>query len=478
MNNRVLTGEEAKRAILTGAQKLYDAVKSTYGPSSGNVGIVNDNGLYTVTHDGVSVARSVNLKSPESAGADIIRQTASNMDNDQGDGTTTVTILAYAILQASMDLIDLGVSPREIKQKLESDKSIVLNELEKLGVDKVDQDMIIQVATISSGDKYIGTLVGETTHSIGEHGAILIDDSPNQDTYITRSEGYTLNTGYASPYFAKGGAVLEEPQIIIVDNLKSKEDIIPILQQSKETPTLVIAKEIDLPGLQPAITAKINNIADIVVIKAPGFGDTQNATLEDIKSIKDSVLSISVSDAKTVITHKADTKDRVKELTAQLANTASSYEKNQIESRIASLKGIVATIHVGGVSEIEIEEKKFRVEDAIKASRAALSGIVPGGATTPLHLASKLEDGVLKEALKRPIEVLFSNSNISKDKIAECDYNKGFDVTNPTKPIDLIKAGIVEPKNTIKKAIDNAVSVAGTAMTMQALIVPEEKDES
>ncbi len=527
MAKKVFYDEEARKRVLAGAEILYSAVKTTMGPKGRNVVIGKGYGGPTVTHDGVTVAKGVDIDDKDDAtlgykvGAELIKQAASKMNDVAGDGTTTVTVLTYHILSEANRLISAGHSPMELRKGLEKAAEDVISKLKKTSKDvKGDKKQVAEVATISAGDKEIGDLIAEVIEAVGKDGVVTVEEGQSLSLESEIVEGFTFDKGYVSPYMvsdtARMEAVVDKPAIVITDKkISSVQEFLPILEKLAQTgkkDVIIIADDVEGEVLGTLILNKLKGALNAVAVKAPAFGDRRKDVLGDIAILTGGrVISEDTGDtfenveldvigsARKVIVTKDETtiiegvgsaaavKTRINEINAQAQSASSDYDRDNLNKRKASLSGKVAVIKVGGATETEIEEKKFRVDDAVAAVKAALDeGIVPGGGVTLVNLSDgvaisdndELRYGkqLLKDALLKPFYELMTNSGLNPDEWLPKlrDHQKvgfGVDVTSPNKIVDMVSQGIIDPTRVTKEAIQNSVSIAGTAMTMGALVV-------
>lgn len=538
MANKVFYDEDARRRVLEGARILYEAVKTTMGPKGRNVVIDKSYGNPTVTHDGVTVAKGVEIEDKDDetlgykVGAELIKQAANKMNDVAGDGTTTVTVLTYHILNEANKLIAAGHNPMQLRKGLEAAARDVLQQLEKLSEDiKADKKRVAEVATISAGDKEVGKLIAEVIDNVGKDGVVTVEEGQSLELEQEVVEGFTMDRGFVSPFMAtdttRMEAVVDKPAIVITDKkIGSAQEFLPVLEQLAQAgkkDVLIIAEDVENEALGVLILNKLKGVLNAVAVKAPSFGDRRKETLEDIAVLTggqviseergDSFESVDgsyIGSARKVIVTKDDTtiiegagkasdlKTRIAQISTQEANATSDYDRDGYNERRAALQGKVAVIKVGGATETEIEEKKFRVDDAVAATKAALEeGIVPGGGVTLVNLAEAIkqdqkliigEDGVafnngkflLKRALEHPFRILLTNAGLNAEEWLPQVKNakgKGVNVNEPTKLVDLKASGIVDPKRVTREVIQNAVSIAGTAMTMGALVAEVPKEE-
>jgi chaperonin GroEL len=530
MGKKVFYDDDARRRVLAGAQVLYDAVKTTMGPKGRNVVISKSYGNPTVTHDGVTVAKGVDLDDVDDetlgykVGAELIKQAANKMNDVAGDGTTTVTILTYHILNEANKLIAAGHSPMLLRKGLESAAHDVLAKLGGLSEAVAGKKTrVAEVASISAGDAEIGNLIAEVMESVGKDGVVTVEEGQGLALESEVVEGFTMDRGYVSPYMVTDAsrmeAVYEKPAILITDKkISSVQDFLPILEklaQAGKKDLVIIAEDVDGEALTTLVLNKLKGVFNTVAVKAPSFGDRRKEILEDIAILTggdvitegrghtfENAEMTMVGTARKVLVTKDDTtiiegagsvtevKARITQINKQADSATSEYDKENLEKRRAALSGKVAVIKVGGATETEIEEKKFRVDDAVHAVKAAMDeGIVAGGGVTFIDLSGAINtEGndsvaagkqILKSSLEQPFRILLTNAGINADewlpKVKTAKGGQGVDVNNPSKLLDLKTAGIVDPARVAKEAIQNAVSIAGTAMTMGALVaeIPE-----
>lgn len=534
MAKRVFYDDDARQRVMGGAKALYDAVKVTYGPKGRNVVIAKGYGGPTVTHDGVTVAESVDLPENDDetlgykVGAELIKQAASKLNKVAGDGTTTVTVLTYSILKEANRLIAAGHNPQELRKGIEAAGAEVAKRLDSLA-ESVEgkSDRVAEVATISAGDKKIGELISGVIEKVGKEGVVTVEASQGLELEAEVVEGFSLDRGFVSQFFvtdvSRQEAVYEKPAIVITDKkVSSVAEFLPMLEklaQAGKKDVVLIADEVEGEALSILVLNKLKGVFNTVAIKAPAFGDRRKEILQDIATLTgatvvsdDQALSFEtvglevIGSARKVIVGKdsttiiegagkvSDVKARIAQILSQAENASSEYDKEQYEKRAAALSGKVAVIKVGGATETEIDEKKFRVDDAVAATKAALAeGIVAGGGVTLVNLATSLViDGsdstsagrqILKDALKQPFLQIMENAGLnSAALLAQVETGKpgfGIDVMAPEKGlIDVKKAGVIDPARVTKEAVLNAVSIASTAATMGALVVEiPEKEE-
>jgi chaperonin GroEL len=532
MAKKVFYDDDARRRVLGGAEVLYNAVKTTMGPKGRNVVISKSFGSPTVTHDGVTVAKGVELADVDDetlgykVGAELIKQAASKMNDVAGDGTTTVTVLTYHILNEANKLIAAGHNPMQLRKGLEAAAHDVLVKLGGLAENiQGKKGRVAEVATISAGDAEIGQLITDVIEKVGKDGVVTVEEGQGLALEAEVVEGFTFDRGFVSPYMvtdtARMEAVYDKPAVVITDKkIGSVQEFLPLLEklaQAGKKDLVLIAEDVEGEALGTLILNRLKGVFNTVAIKAPAFGDRRKDILNDIAILtggevitEDRGMTFEnvgldvVGSARRVIVNKdettiiegggavAEVNARIKQIAAQADAATSEYDKENLEKRRAALSGKVAVIKVGGATETEIEEKKFRVDDAVHAVKAALAeGIVPGGGVTLINLANGVEakgaDSVaagaqlLKNALEQPFRILLTNAGLNPDewlpKVKAGKPGHGVDVNNPTGLVDLKASGVVDPVRVTKEALQNAVSIAGTAMTMGALVsdVPEPK---
>ena len=527
MAKKIYYESEAREKVLSGAKQLYDAVKVTFGPKGKNVIVEKEYGAPVITHDGVTVAEAVELPSKddslgEAVGAKLIKAAAQKLNKVAGDGTTTVTVLTYNILNEANKLIAAGVNPMELRRGIEKAGAEIVAEIEK-SAEKIEGDSkkVAEVATISAGDSEIGELIAEVISKIGKDGVVTVEAGQGLEMEQEIVEGFSYDKGYSSAFFItdvnRQEAVFEKPLVLVTENkISAANDILPLLEkcaQAGKKDLVIIAEEVEGEALSLLVLNKLKGVFNSLVLKAPSFGDRRKEIMEDIAILTDATVVsadkglkleevglevlgsaskvIATKDETTVIKGAGDKKavqDRIKLIQTFAANAKSDYERGEFEKRAAALSGKVAVIKVGGATETEIDEKKYRVDDAVAATKAALAeGIVAGGGVTLVNLATKLDEKdagsrIVKNALNTPFIHIMENAGLNAQALlAEVEGAKpgfGVNVMAPEKGlIDLKKAGVIDPAKVTKEAVKNAVSIAATAITMGALIceIPEEK---
>jgi len=534
MAKKVFYDEDARARVLGGAKALYDAVKVTYGPKGRNVVIAKGYGGPTVTHDGVTVAESVDLPENDDetlgykVGAELIKQAASKLNKVAGDGTTTVTVLTYNILKEANRLIAAGHNPQELRKGIEAAGNEIVKQLDALAESiEGKKDRVAEVATISAGDASIGKLIADVIAKIGKDGVVTVEAGQGLEMEAEVVEGFSLDRGFVSALFAtdmnRQEAVYEKPAVLITDKkISSVQEFLPMLEklaQAGKKDLVLIADDIEGEALSVLVLNKLKGVFNTVAVKAPAFGDRRKEILEDIAiltgatvisedrgitfesaelDVLGSARKVIVGKDETTIIEGAgaakDVKARIAQIHTQAENATSEYDKEQYEKRAAALSGKVAVIKVGGASETEIDEKKFRVDDAVAATKAALAeGIVAGGGVTLVNLSMGIvADGadsisagrqILKNALKQPFLQIMANAGLNSEALlAQVESAKpgfGVNVNSPEKGlIDVKKEGVIDPARVTKEAVQNAVSIASTAATMGALVVDVPESEA
>jgi len=537
MAKQITQGEASRAAILRGVNQLADTVKITLGPKGRNVVLDKKYGSPTITKDGVTVAKEIELEDPmENMGAQMVREVASRTSDVAGDGTTTATVLAQAIFREGVKTVAAGANPMALKRGIDKAVERATKEIKKMSK-PVTGDMIAQVGTISAnGDHAIGELIAEAMQRVGKDGVITVEESKTMETALEVVEGMQFDRGYLSPYFVTDAermeAVLENPVILLSEKkISSLRDMLPVLEQGAKLgkSILIIAEDVEGEALATLVVNKLRGTIMVAAVKAPGFGDRRKAMLEDIavltggKVISED-LGIKLENVKledlgsarrvtldkentTIIDGAGDTKElqaRVKTLKNQIDETSSDYDREKLQERLAKLVGGVAIIRVGAVTETELKEKKARVEDAMNATRAAVEeGIVPGGGVVLIRAAKALEkfklfetdkDGdvlgdedeqvgvnIVRRALEEPLRQIVANSGkegaviVAKVR-AEKNPNIGYNAETETFE-DLVAAGVIDPAKVTRCALQNAASIAGLMLTTEALISELQEDD-
>ncbi|HZS46329.1 MAG TPA: chaperonin GroEL [Blastocatellia bacterium] len=527
MAKQIIHGEDSRQAILRGVNKLADAVKVTLGPKGRNVIIDKKFGSPTITKDGVTVAKEIELEDKlENMGAQMVREVASKTSDVAGDGTTTATVLAQAIFREGVRTVAAGANPMALKRGIEKAVEAAINEVQRLSK-PVKGESIAQVGTISAnGDHTIGNLIAEAMGKVGKDGVITVEESKSLETALDVVEGMQFDRGYLSPYFVtdpeRMEAVLEDALILIHEKkISSMKDLLPLLEQvaRQGKPLLIIAEDVEGEALATLVVNKLRGTLHVCAVKAPGFGDRRKAMLQDIAILTggqaisedlgiklENIQATDLGRAKKVVVDKDNTtivegagknKDiegRVKQIRNQVEETTSDYDREKLQERLAKLVGGVAVIKVGAATETELKEKKARVEDAMHATRAAVEeGIVPGGGVALIRAQKaldklKLEDpdeqtgvNIVRRALEEPLRQISNNAgqegSIVVEKVrSEKNENNGFNAATETYE-DMVKAGVIDPTKVTRSALQNAASIAGLMLTTEALIseLPEKE---
>jgi chaperonin GroEL len=529
MAKQLLYDEQARAAILKGVNQLADAVKATLGPKGRNAILDKKFGAPTITKDGVTVAKEVELKNPyENMGAQLVREVASKTSDVAGDGTTTATVLAQAIYREGAKNITAGANPMDLKRGIDRAVEAVVAELKKLSRPCQSKKEIAQIGTISANsDATIGELIAEAMEKVGKDGVITVEEAKSMSTSLDVVEGMQFDRGYISPYFVTNAermeAVLDEPLILINEKkVSSMKDLLPLLEQVAKMgkPLVIIAEEVEGEALATLVVNKLRGTLNVSAVKAPGFGDRRKAMLEDIAILTggqvisedlglklENVKLTDLGRAKRVTIDKDNTtivegygdqkkiEGRVKQIKAQVEETTSDYDREKLQERLAKIVGGVAVINVGAATETEMKEKKARVEDALHATKAAVEeGIVPGGGVAYLRCLNALEglklDGdqqvgvnIVRRSLEEPIRQIAENAGVEGSVVvnkvkSESKSSLGFNAAND-QYVDMLEAGIIDPTKVSRCALQNASSVAGLMLTTQVMIteLPEEKKE-
>jgi len=525
---QITYNEEARKSILRGVEKLASAVKITLGPRGRNVILDKKYGSPTITKDGVSVAKEIELEDAfENMGAQMVKEVASKTSDVAGDGTTTATVLAEAIYKEGLKGVTAGMNPMSIKRGIDKASEVIVNSLKDLSKAIKDSKEIMQVASISANSDFeIGDIISKTMEKVGKDGTITVEEAKSIQTTYDVVEGMQFDKGYLSPYFMTNPetkeAILEDAYILIHEKkISSLKEILPLLEKISQTndPLLIIAEDVEGEALATLVVNKIRGTLKIAAVKAPGFGDRRKAMMEDIailtngKSITEDLglklENLDIADlgkAKRIVITKDNTtiiegdgspesiKARIKQIKDEIQESTSDYDKEKLQERLAKLAGGVAVIKVGAATETEMKEKKARVEDALHATRAAVEeGIVPGGGVALVRCLPALEKlklsnpeeqvgvDIVKKAIQYPLRQLASNAgkegSLVVEKVLAEKQNHGLDVEKDTY-CDLIKAGIIDPTKVTRSALQNAVSIAGLLLTTEALIteIPEKKE--
>lgn len=533
MAKKVFYDEDARKRVLGGAEILYNAVKTTMGPKGRNVVISKSYGNPTVTHDGVTVAKGVEIADVDDetlgykVGAELIKQAANKMNDVAGDGTTTVTVLTYHILNEANKLIAAGHNPMLLRKGLESAAQDVIKQLGGMAEDiKANKKRVTEVATISAGDAEIGALIADVIEKVGKEGVVTVEEGQGLALESEVVEGFTFDKGFVSPYMVTDAnrmeAIADKPAVVITDKkISSIQEFLPLLEklaQAGKKELVLIADDVEGEALGTFVLNKLKGVFNTIAVKAPAFGDRRKDVLNDIAILTgaevitedrgmtfENVELDVVGTARKVIVTKdettiiegagseAEVHARIAQIKQQADSASSEYEKENLDKRQAALSGKVAVIKVGGATETEIEEKKYRVDDAVAAVKAAMDeGIVPGGGVTLVNLSEAIKVSgsdseaagvqLLKNALQQPFRILLTNSGLNADEwlpqVKAAKAGQGVNVNDPSKLVDMKSAGVVDPARVTKEAVQNAVSIAGTSMTMGALVVDVPEKEA
>ncbi|NNM68217.1 MAG: chaperonin GroEL [Spirochaetales bacterium] len=532
MAKQLLFTEEARRSLLAGVEKLSRAVMVTLGPKGRNVLLDKKFGAPTVTKDGVSVAREIELEDPfENMGAQLVKEVAVKTNDVAGDGTTTATVLAYSIAKEGLKSVAAGVSPMSLKRGIDKAVEMAVVEIKKIAKEIKDKEEISQVATISANnDKEIGKEIADAMEKVGKDGVITVEESKTIETTTDYVEGMQFDRGYLSPYFATNRdtmtVALDDPYVLLFEKkISTMKDLLPVLEKVVQTgkPLLIIAEDVDGEALATLVVNHVRGALNVCAVKAPGFGDRRKAMLEDIAILTGGELisedlgmklenvelkqlgrakNIKVEKENTTIINGAGAqnaiKERIAQIRSQIEDTTSDYDREKLQERLAKLAGGVAVINVGAPTEVELKEKKHRVEDALSATRAALEeGIVPGGGITLVQVAQTLEKAdisslndeekvgfrIARRAMEEPIRQIAGNAGVDGSIIAERAKNEkkgwGFDAAK-MEWVDMIKSGIIDPAKVTRYALQNAASIAGLLLTTECAItdIPEKKSNA
>jgi chaperonin GroEL len=527
MAKQIVYGEQSRQAILRGVNQLADAVKVTLGPKGRNVVLDKKFGSPTITKDGVTVAKEIDLKDPlENMGAQMVREVASKTSDTAGDGTTTATVLAQAIYREGAKNVAAGANPMDVKRGVEKAVEAVTAALKKMAK-PVSGNMVAQVGTISANnDETIGKIIAEAMDKVGKDGVITVEEAKSMETSLEVVEGMQFDRGYLSAYFVtdpeRMEVVLENPVILIHEKkISSMKDLLPVLEQVARLgrPLLIIAEDVEGEALATLVVNKLRGTLKAAAVKAPGFGDRRKAMLEDIATLTggkaitedlglklENIKMEDLGQAKKVTIDKDNTtivegagtstaiQGRVKQLRAQVEDTTSDYDREKLQERLAKLVGGVAVIKVGAATETEMKEKKARVEDAMHATKAAVEeGIVPGGGVALLRASKVLTNlklggdqqigvNIVARAIEEPMRWIASNAgqegSIVVQKVREMKEDEGFNALTDTYE-NLIKVGVIDPAKVVRSALQNASSIASLLLTTEALVseIPEEKKE-
>jgi len=527
MAKEIMYDQKAREALLKGVNTLADAVKVTLGPKGRNVILDKSFGSPSVTKDGVTVAKEIELEDKfENMGAQMVKEVASKTSDVAGDGTTTATVLAQAIYREGAKLVAAGHNPMELKRGIEKAVETVVEDLKKLSKPTKDQKEIAQVGTISANnDETIGNIIAEAMGKVGKEGVITVEEAKAIETSLEIVEGMQFDKGYISPYFVtnpeKMEAVLEEPLILINEKkISTMKDLLPVLEQVAKMgrSLLIISEDVEGEALATLVVNKLRGTLKIAAVKAPGFGDRRKAMLEDIAILTggqmiseelgiklESITAKDLGSAKRIVIDKDNTtivdgagqkkeiEGRVKQIRTQIEETTSDYDREKLQERLAKLVGGVAVINVGAATESEMKEKKARVEDALNATKAAVEeGVIPGGGVGFIRSLAKVEklklEGeqqfgikIVAKALEEPIRWIANNAghdgSIVVEKVKTGKGNYGFDAAKEVYVDDMMEAGIIDPTKVARTALQNASSVASLLLTTDAMIAEKPKEK-
>lgn len=518
MAKQILFNEEARRALGNGVDALANAVKVTLGPKGRNVVLDKKFGAPAITNDGVTIARDIELEDPfENMGAQLVKEVATKTNDVAGDGTTTATLLAQAMIQEGMRNVAAGANPMILKRGVEKAVNRLVEEIKKRAIEVNDKAAIAQVASISAGDEEVGGLIADAMEKVGKDGVITVEESKTMGTQLSVVEGMQFDRGYISPYMVtdpdKMEAVMSEPYILVTDRkIASIQEMLPtlekVVQAGKEL--LIIAEDVEGEALATLVVNKLRGTFKAVAVKAPGFGDRRKAMLQDIATLTgatvitedigrklDSITMEDLGTARQIRVTKDETtiveghgdstaiKDRIAQIKAQIAETTSDFDKEKLQERLAKMSGGVAVIEVGAATEVELKEKKLRLEDALNATRAAVEeGIVAGGGTTFIDILPVLDEfkeegdiqtgiNLVKRAVEEPVRQIAHNAGLEGSvivaQVKESADGVGFDALKE-EYVDMVKAGIVDPAKVARTALQNAASIASLVLTTETLI--------
>jgi chaperonin GroL len=526
MAKQILFDEEARRALGRGVDALANAVKVTLGPKGRNVVLDKKYGAPTITNDGVTIARDIELEDPfENMGAQLVKEVATKTNDIAGDGTTTATLLAQAMIQEGMRNVVAGANPMIVKKGIETAVKTLVEEIKSKAQKVETKAKIAQVAAISSGDTEVGDLIAEAMEKVGKDGVITVEESKSMDTNLSVVEGMQFDRGYISPYMVtdteKMEAVMDDPYVLITDRkISSVADILPVLEQvvKQGKQIVIIAEDLDGEALATIVVNKLRGTFKALAVKAPGFGDRRKAMLEDIAILTggtviseeigrklDSVTLADLGRARQVRSSKEETTivdgagdkaqiaARVDQLKKQIADTTSDFDREKLQERLAKLSGGVAVVEIGAATEVEMKDKKYRVEDALNATRAAVEeGIVAGGGTTFIDILPALDkiqaEGdvkvgveIVKRAVEAPVRQIAENAGLEGsvvvDSVKKAGDGIGFNALENTY-VDMIGAGIVDPAKVTRSALQNAASIAAMVLTTETLVTDKPEPEA
>ncbi|MDR1086632.1 MAG: chaperonin GroEL [Endomicrobium sp.] len=525
MAKQLIYNDDARKSMKAGVDKLANAVKVTLGPKGRYVVLDKKFGSPTVTNDGVTIAKEIELEDPfENMGAQLVKEVASKTNDIAGDGTTTAIVLAQSLINEGLKNITAGANANHIKRGIDKAVAVVIEEIKKIAKQVKSKEEIAQIASISASDKEIGSLIADAMEKVGKDGVITVEEGKSSETTLDVVEGMQFDRGYNSPYFVtdteRMQGILENPYIIITDKkISSMQEILPLLEKVVQTgrPFVIIAEDIEGEALATLVLNKIRGTLKVIAVKAPGFGDRRKEMLQDIAILTngtviteetglklDSATIELLGQAKRVVVDKENTtiisglgdkkeiESRISQIRKQIADTKSEYDKEKLQERLAKLVGGVAVVNVGAATEAEMKTKKFKVEDALNATRAGVEeGIVAGGGVALLKAQSVLEKiksddvdektgiEIVLKALEGPIRMIVENAGLEASIIVDKVKNSkdaafGYNADN-NEYVDMIKAGIVDPAKVTRTALENAASIAGLVLTTETLVtdIPE-----
>ena len=529
MAKRIIYNENARRALERGMDILAEAVAVTLGPKGRNVVLEKKFGAPQIVNDGVTIAKEIELEDNiENTGVALIRQAASKTNDAAGDGTTTATVLAHAMVKEGLRNVAAGANPIELKRGIDKATIFLVEKIAEHARQVEDSKAIAQVGSISAGnDEEVGKMIASAMDKVGKEGVISLEEGKSMTTELEITEGMRFDKGYISPYFAtdteRMEAVLEEPYLLITDKkITLVQDLVPVLEQVARSgrPLVIIAEDIEKEALATLVVNRLRGVLNVAAVKAPGFGDRRKAMLEDIAVLtggqlitEDAGLKLEntkldmlgkarritlTKDNTTIVAegNEAPVKTRCEQIRRQMEETESSYDKEKLQERLAKLAGGVAVIKVGAATETEMKDRKLRLEDAINATKAAVEeGIVPGGGTTLAHLAPQLEEWananlthealtgalIVSRALAAPLKRIAENAGVNgavvAERVKEKDFNVGYNAAS-NEFVDMFEAGIVDPAKVTRSALQNAASIAGMVLTTECIVAdkPEPKD--
>ena len=529
MAKRIIYNEQARRALEKGIDILCEAVAVTLGPKGRNVVLEKKFGAPQIVNDGVTIAKEIELEDHiENTGVALIRQAASKTNDAAGDGTTTATVLAHAMVKAGLRNVAAGANAITLKRGIDKASEFLVKKIEEHAKPISDSNAIAQVGTISAGnDEEVGRMIADAMDKVGKEGVISLEEGKSMTTELEVTEGMRFDKGYISPYFAtdteRMEAVLDDPYILLTDKkIGLVQDLVPVLEQIARTgkPLLIIAEDIEKEALATLVVNRLRGVLNVAAVKAPGFGDRRKAMLEDIAVLTNGQLitedaglkldntklemlgtarRITITKDSTTIVAEGNelaVKARVEQIRKQMEETDSSYDKEKLQERLAKLSGGVAVVKVGAATETEMKDKKLRLEDAINATKAAVEeGIVPGGGTTLAHLAPALEEWaaanlsgeeligahIVASALTAPLKRIAENAGVNGSVVAEHvkgkPFNEGYNAATG-EYVDMLAAGIVDPAKVTRSGLQNAASIAGMVLTTECIVadLPEKKE--